>query len=131
VVYFKVLPLELPVGAELGSYAPDTGYLHMVRRARANGTPFLETLLHADWMDASRGRIDEAGARENRLTVSLIEDVFESVREREFADRPSRLGTVHVFKTLPAAHEFARTYRPTVSCWIVDLEVETGPSFET
>ena len=103
--YWHTSMADLGPGPAMNPHAQDTGYMHMVRQALANGVPFLETLLHADWMDASR---DGGGTR---LTDRLIEVIFEDVRASEFADRPPRVGSVHLFRSIEAARLFNTRFR--------------------
>jgi hypothetical protein len=112
----------------LNAHAQDAGYMHMVRQALANGLPFLETLLHADWMDASRGV--GSSARQKRLIDPLIEVIFEDVRVAEFASLPSREGSVHLFRSATAAQRFNTEFRAG-SGRVYRCHVDLGTPFES
>jgi hypothetical protein len=124
--YFKVSDRPLEPGTVLRGYDPDPGYLHMVRRALANGLPQLETLLHADWLDAVRAGQPGRPA----LTLSLIEVLFELERAAHFPARPPRLGSVHLFRSPAAAGAFARRYRRG-PVYLYRCAVEDGAPFDT
>lgn len=125
-LYFKASTVPLANGVALNGFAQDAGLLHMAKRAYINGLPHLETLLHADWLDAVR-----TGRPQNRLlAIPVIEAIFEVERERHFPDRPSRLGNVLLFRTIEAAIAFANAYRQGYSL-IYACRIDQGEALHT
>lgn len=121
---WHVSPNAMAAGTMLNGYAVDAGFLYMVEQALRNGKAFLETLLQADVLVAAKTNTQAI------LTNFVIEAVFEEVRRSEFAARPSRLGSVHTFRTFDAAKGFNVGFR-TGSGRIYEVQVDEGTPFGT
>lgn len=119
---WHVSPSPIAPGQALNSYQPDAGYLFMVRQAIDNGIPFLETLLQADVMTSAKTRTGVV------LPSFLIEVIFEKVRAEDFPERPSRVGSVHLFRDVEAARRFNTQFRAG-RAGIYEVRREAGDMF--
>ncbi len=128
---YKALNTVLAPGAVVRPWTLDVGYQHMLTTAYEHGDQFLELLIFADWLDLSREPDGQPGKRQPRLIGNrVIEAVFEVERRRGFPQRPSRIGSTHVFRDLESARTFARTFREPLRTQIHECRIVTGERFD-
>lgn len=130
VEYFKVTEEPLPLNTELHRFGMltnpfDQVGIGAVERALRRGADHLGTLMDVDLLIAAR----LGGPITSPLGKYVLEVIFERARAANFSNLPSRLHTVHVFRTRAAADAFLAQYRNGAGA-IYTCRVE-GQTFDT